>query len=144
MAAAATERKLARNKRLAAARNRATSHDSIPNALTIRLPVTVSCRRFCTSANWSCPRRVVVRTRRPMRTADKTMNGTNSSSTHASPRPSTTTAANKDETEQLLQELRQYTRHRVLHPLNVVDDGRDQRPGGVFLKKGRRPAQHRV
>ena len=84
MAAAATERRLARKSRCAAVRKRATSHDSMPKALTMRLPVMVSCRMFCTSAIWSWPRRVVERTRRPMRTAEKMMKGTNSSRTQAS------------------------------------------------------------
>src|ERR1035438_6771977 len=50
----------------------------------------------------------------------------------------------KDEGEELLQELGQDTRHGELHALNVVDDGRDQRPGCVLLEERNRPAQDRV
>ena len=97
IAAAATERKFARNRRCAALRKRATSHDSMPKAFTMRLPVMVSCRMFCTSASWSCPVRVVERTRRPMRTAEKMMIGINITSTQASfpPRITTTTAVKR-------------------------------------------------
>ena len=93
MAAAATERRLARNRRCAAFRNRATSQDSIPKAFTMRLPVIVSCKMFWTSASWSCPFRVVERTRRPIRTAEKMIAGTNNRSTQARSRPRITTAA---------------------------------------------------
>ena len=42
IAAAATDRRLARNRRRAALRKRAISHDSILKAFTIRLPVILS------------------------------------------------------------------------------------------------------
>ena len=41
-----TDRRFARNRVLAALRNRPISHDSMLNAFTIRLPVIVSCRMF--------------------------------------------------------------------------------------------------
>ncbi len=44
----------------------------------------------------------------------------------------------------MLQEFRQHTRHGVLHALNVVDDGRKQRAGGVLCEKSRRAPQDRV
>ncbi len=68
----------------AARRKRRISHSSMPNALTMPLPVMVSCRMFWISASLSCPVRVVCRTRRPMRRADEMTTGTNSSSTQAS------------------------------------------------------------
>ena len=46
--------------------------------------------------------------------------------------------------KELLQKFRQHARHGVLHSLDVVDDGRDQRPRGVLLKKRRRAPQHGV
>src|SRR5581483_10098797 len=46
MADAATDRKLAWNRRRAAARKRAISHDSMLKAFTMRFPVIVSWRRF--------------------------------------------------------------------------------------------------
>ena len=46
IAVAATERKLARNRRRAALRNREISQFSVLNAFTIRLPVMASCRMF--------------------------------------------------------------------------------------------------
>lgn len=45
-AAADTERRLARNSRLAASRKRRVSHASMQKALTMRTPVMVSCRMF--------------------------------------------------------------------------------------------------
>ena len=145
MAAAATERKLARNSRCAAVRKRATSHDSMPKALTMRFPVIVSCKMFCTSAIWSWPRRVVDRTRLPMRTAEKIMKGTNS---NRHPGKLTTQDdhhyGGEQECEELLQEFGQHARHGELDALNVVDDGRDQCPRCVFLKEGNRAPQDRV
>ena len=63
MAAALTERRLARNSRLAASRKRPVSQASMENAFTMRTPVMVSCRMFWISASLSCPLRVVLRTR---------------------------------------------------------------------------------
>ena len=88
----ATERRFARNSRRAAPRNRFISQSSMPNALTIPLPVIVSCTRFWISASLSCPCRVVLRTLLPMRLAELTITGTNSRSTHASLPPTSTTA----------------------------------------------------
>ena len=70
IAAAATERRLARNSRCAAWRKRAISQDSMLKAFTMRLPVMVSCRMFWMSASLSWPRRVVLRTRRPILPAE--------------------------------------------------------------------------
>ena len=70
IATAATERKLARNSRCAASRKRAISQLSMLKALTMRLPVIVSCRMFWISASLSCPPRVVCRTRRPILLAE--------------------------------------------------------------------------
>ena len=47
----------------------------------------------------------------------------------------------EDQREDLLQEFRQHARHGVLHPLDVVDDGREQGARGVLLEEGRRPPQ---
>ena len=93
MANAATSRRFARNSRRAAARKRATSQFSMPNALTIRFPVMVSCRMFWISASLSCPPRVVVRTCRPIFLDEYRITGTNSSSTHASFPPTRITTA---------------------------------------------------
>jgi hypothetical protein len=45
------------------------------------------------------------------------------------------------EREELLQEIRQDRRRCVLDALNVVDERRKQRTGGVFLEESDRPAQ---
>ena len=86
-AAAATERRLARKNLCAAFRYRPASHDSIPKAFTIRLPVMVSWRMFWTSPSLSCPLRVVDRTCRPIFRDEYRITGTNSSSTHANRPP---------------------------------------------------------
>ena len=49
---------------------RRISQSSVLNALTMRLPVTVSCRMFWISASLSWPLRVRVRTSRPMLRAE--------------------------------------------------------------------------
>ncbi len=46
--------------------------------------------------------------------------------------------------KELLQEFRQHARHGELHALDVVDDGRNQCAGGVLLKKRRRTPQDGV
>ena len=50
---AAADRKLALNKRFAASRNRRISQASMQKALTIRMPVIVSCSRLLISASLS-------------------------------------------------------------------------------------------
>ena len=60
IAAALTERRFARNSRLAASRKRFVSHASMENAFTMRTPVMVSCRMFWISASLSWPLRVVL------------------------------------------------------------------------------------
>ena len=52
--------------------------------------------------------------------------------------------SSKNQDEELLQEFRQHARYRVLHFFHVVDDGRDQRAGGMSLKKCYGTPQHRV
>ena len=69
----------------------------------------------------------------------------NSSNTQASFPPSSDYGdRGKEKSEKLLQEFRQHARHGVLHALDVIDDGRDQRAGGVLLKKCRRAPQDGV
>ncbi len=50
----------------------------------------------------------------------------------------------EDKGEELLQELRHHGRHGVLHPLDVIDDRGQQGAGGVLLKESRRAPQNGV
>ncbi len=84
MACTLTERRLARKRRRAARRKRFISQSSMPKALTMPLPVMVSCRMFWISASLSWPLRVLERTLRPIRRADEMTTGTKSSRTQAS------------------------------------------------------------
>ena len=78
-AAALTLRMLAFNSRRAAPWKRDVSQRFHAERLDDPVAVMVSCRMFWISASLSCPLRVVVRTRRPTRPAEKTMKGTNTS-----------------------------------------------------------------
>ena len=115
----------------------------MPNALTMRLPVMVSCRMFWISASLSCPPRVVLRTCRPI-FLDETDHGQKSSSTTQPSSQPNYYRGNKYECKKLLQEFRQHARHRVLHLLNIVDDGREQGAGGVLGEKGSRATKDGV
>ena len=145
IACARTERRFARNSRLAAWRKRTSSQNSMLKAFTMRLPVIVSCRMFWISASLSWPRRVVRRTSRPMRGSIPTAIG-NKKQQHpgqlASQRHHHHNHA--QQREELLQKIRQHRRRRVLHPLNVVDQRRKQRSRGVFLEERNRAAQDRL
>src|ERR1700733_399823 len=50
----------------------------------------------------------------------------------------------KNKGKELLQKFRQHTRHRVLDPLDVIHDGRNQSPGGVPGKECCRALQDRI
>ncbi len=88
----ATERILAVRRRSPARRKRFISQCSIPKALTMPLPMIVSCTMFWISASLSWPRRVVLRTPRPTRRVEETMMGTKMSSTQAMRPPTMMTA----------------------------------------------------
>ena len=136
MAWARTERRLASNSRRAACLNRIISQNSMLKALTMRFPVMVSCRMFWISASLSCPLRVVCRTWRPIRRAEPRTTGTNKQQ-----HPGQLAAqghhheGGKDQGEELLQEFRQHRRHGKLHPLDIVDQGRDDGAGRILLEE---------
>src|ERR1700733_3018516 len=50
----------------------------------------------------------------------------------------------EDQSEDLLHEIAEHVRHRILHALDIVDESGQQRTGRVLLKKTYRPPQHRV
>ena len=76
---------------------------------------------------------------------EKTITGTNISSTQANlPPRATTTAGDENQGEELLQELGQHLRSCELNLVDVVDDGRNQGPRRVLLEEGHRAAQHRA
>ena len=145
IAATLIDFRFARSSLCAARRNRFASHSSIPNAFTMLLPVMVSCRMFWISASLSCPRRVVCRTRLPMRPRRRHHHRQKQ---QQHPRQ---LAAERDdhahhehECKRLLQELAQHPRHRGLHLLHIVDQGGKQRAGRVLLEERHRTSQHRV
>ena len=76
----------------------------------------------------------------------RVQNGGNEQQQHPSQLPSKSNhyPGQKYEGKKLLQEFRQHTRHRVLHFLDIVDDGREQCAGGVFREKCRRTPQDGV
>ena len=84
MACTLADFRFARKSRRAALRKRVISHASMLKAFTMPWPLMASCRMFWISAILSCPLRVVVRTRPPMRRAELTMTGIKISRIHAS------------------------------------------------------------
>ena len=114
-------------------------------ALTMRLPVMVSCRMFWISASLSCPRRVVCRTWRPILRAESQNHGHEE---QQNPRQLAAQghhyAGGKDQGEKLLQKFRQHRGHGKLHALDIVDQGRNNGAGSVLLEEGDGAAQNGV
>ena len=133
---AGTERRLARNSARGRALKRMVSHSSMLKALTMRLPVIVSCRMFWISASLSWPRRVVVRTWRPiLREPNRSRRNEDQQNPGQLAAVADDHDGGEDKVKSLLQKLGQHADIAILHALDVVDEAESSVPVACFWKK---------